>query len=68
MYTRRDFGKLAIASAPAFTLAGSAFAKPNSKLKGVQVGAITYSFRADVKKAEIPALMARLGLSEVELM
>jgi hypothetical protein len=40
-FTRRELGKLALAALPAASLT----AKPNSKFKGVQIGAITYSFR-----------------------
>jgi sugar phosphate isomerase/epimerase len=40
--TRRDFGRLITATIPAAGL----FAKPNSVFNGVQIGAITYSFRA----------------------
>jgi sugar phosphate isomerase/epimerase len=58
IYTRRDFGRLALL----------ALAAPNSKIKGVQIGAITYSFRQGVPKAEIIPDMAKIGLSEVELM
>jgi sugar phosphate isomerase/epimerase len=43
-------------------------AAPNSKFGGVQIGMITYSFRQGVPKAEIIPDMAKLGLSEVELM
>ena len=48
--------------------ASLALAAPNSKIKGVQIGAITYSFRQGVPKAEIIPAMAKIGLSEVELM
>ena len=40
-FTRRDFGRLAAAASTA-----GLHAKPNSKFDGVQVGVITYSFRA----------------------
>ncbi len=46
--TRRDFGKMAVAALPAASL----LAKPNSKFNGVQIGAITYSFRALPSSAE----------------
>jgi sugar phosphate isomerase/epimerase len=61
--TRREFGKLAIAAVPAFW----ALDKINSRINGVQIGAITYSFRAlpveDVLKA-----YTTIGLGEMELM
>ena len=53
MLTRREFGKYALATLPAATVVGStgmlralAQAKPNSLVDGVQIGAITYSFRS----------------------
>jgi sugar phosphate isomerase/epimerase len=61
--TRRDFGKIALAAIPC----AAAFAKPNSKIDGVQIGVISYSFR-DLPPAEIVPSMVKLGLSEVELM
>ena len=39
-FTRRDFSKFALAAIPA----SQAFAAINSKINGVQIGAITYSF------------------------
>src|SRR5215475_1982844 len=44
-----------------------ALAKINSKFRGVQIGAITYSFRS-IPAAEIIPAMVKLGLSEAELM
>lgn len=70
-YTRRDFGRIAMSSLPAvaaLSIPGLALALPNSKIDGVQIGAITYSFRQGVPKAELPSVMAKIGLSEVELM
>lgn len=62
--TRRELGRIA-AAVPAASL----FAKPNSKIKGVQVGAITYSFRQMTGKAdEILKSCVELGISSVELM
>jgi sugar phosphate isomerase/epimerase len=63
MYSRRDFGKLALTALPV-----AAWAKLNSKVDGVQIGAQSYSFRAlpggldDAIKA-----MTDIGLSECEL-
>ena len=48
LYSRRAFGKLALAGLP-LTLALrdlEAFAAIDSKFNGVQIGAITYSFRS----------------------
>jgi len=68
--TRRAFGKLALAGVPAAFLTRlplSALAKINSRIKGVQIGAITYSFRSmpaeDIVKAYVD-----IGLGEMELM
>src|SRR5262249_20729523 len=63
VYSRRDFAKVALAGLPA----ARALAAINSKFKGVQVGAITYSFRSLPAEEVIPA-MVKLGLGEAELM
>jgi sugar phosphate isomerase/epimerase len=64
--TRRDLVRLAAAAAASRGIGWSA---PNSKFNGVQVGMITYSFRDQkIPRAEIVPDMAKLGLSEVELM
>src|ERR1700730_7909366 len=70
-YTRRDFTKAALAALPAsaLSLPKAAFAAPNSRIGGVQIGAITYSFKQDVRKpAEIIPDLVKIGLSSVELM
>src|SRR2546421_11520304 len=64
-YTRRDFGKIGLAAVSASSMAA---ARPNSRIHGVQIGAITYSFRQGVPKPEIIPDMVKIGLSEVELM
>src|SRR5215471_21352350 len=67
-YTRRDFGKLALAAAP---LAGRGVAAPiDSKFHGVQIGAITYSFNsiANPDPEAIIRAFVEIGLGEVELM
>jgi hypothetical protein len=69
--TRRDFTRLTLAGIPASVLLSrvppSAAAKINSRINGVQIGAITYSFRSmpaeDIIKAYID-----IGLGEMELM
>ena len=61
-YSRRDFGRFALAAVPA-----AAFAVPNSRIDGVQIGVISYSFR-DLPPAQIIPSMLKIGLSEVELM
>src|SRR5579863_7483570 len=67
LYTRRDFGKLALTAVPLATLA----AKPDSKYSGVQVGTISYSFREMPEPNNCEALlkhMTDLGLNGIELM
>lgn len=65
-YTRRDFGKLALAAGAA---SQTAVAKPNSQFNGVQIGAITYSFRALPGSAEDTLrYCVECGISAVELM
>jgi len=69
--TRRDFTKLALAGGPASLFLSrlplSAAAKITSRINGVQIGAITYSFRSlpadDIIKAYVD-----IGLGEMELM
>jgi sugar phosphate isomerase/epimerase len=63
--TRRDFGKLAAVTLPAASL----LAKPNSNFNGVQIGAVTYSFRALPSSAqEVLKYCVDCGISGVELM
>src|SRR4051794_16243486 len=63
-FTRRDFGKLALAGLPL----SLAFADVNSKFKGVQIGAITYSFRTMPNPEDIIKAYVTIGLGEMELM
>src|ERR1017187_5007802 len=67
LYTRRDVGKLALASVPLSVAFG---AKINSKFFGVQIGAISYSFNriASPDATAIIKAMVEIGLGEVELM
>ena len=78
-YTRREFGKLAIASLPAAAVLGGtesifgAFAqaaKPNSLINGVQIGTITYSYRSMPDQSAEATLKYILdsGISGIELM
>ena len=73
-YTRREFGKLALGSVSATALGIDAFSRAleaasiNSRFRGVQIGAITYSFRALSDARAIVNAMASIGLGEVELM
>jgi sugar phosphate isomerase/epimerase len=64
--TRRDFGKLAAAAIPAASLMA---AKPNSNYNGVQIGAITYSFRQLPSSAdEVLQYCVQCGIGAIELM
>jgi len=76
-YTRREFGKLAIAGVPAAFMGGPASmlnalaqAKPNSLIDGVQIGAITYSFRSMPDQSAEATLkyVVESGISAIELM
>ena len=71
-YSRRDFGRLTLAGLPAsWVLASvplSARAKIDSKIKGVQIGAITYSFRTMSNPDDIIKAYQTIGLGEMELM
>jgi sugar phosphate isomerase/epimerase len=66
LYTRRDFGKITLAAGAMSRLA---VAKPNSIFGGVQIGIITYSFRALPGSAEETLKYCLdCGISGVELM
>ena len=77
-YTRREFGKLALAGLPAAAVLGHseslfgafAQAKPNSVFNGVQIGTITYSFRSMPDQSAEATLKYILdsGISAIELM
>ncbi len=75
-YTRRDFGKLALAGVPASLLAANMplaapekiNAKINARIHGVTIGAITYSFRAIPDPMDIIRAYTTIGLGEMELM
>ncbi len=65
LYTRRDAGKIAIAALPAL----KAFGAPriNSKVGGVQIGAITYSY-GQMNIDDIIKNTAEIGIGVLELM
>jgi sugar phosphate isomerase/epimerase len=77
-YTRREFGRLALASLPAAALLGRnesifaalAQAKPNSMIGGVQIGTIAYSYRSMADQSAEATLKYILdsGISAIELM
>jgi len=64
LYTRRDFGQLVLAGLPLSVF----LADINSKFKGVQIGAITYSFRTTPNPDDIIKAFVSIGLGEMELM
>ncbi len=69
-WTRREFAKLALAGVPAAVVLGRwpvAAATIDSRIKGVQIGAITYSFRTLPADAILKAYVD-IGLGEMELM
>ncbi len=61
-------GTRKLPAAAGLSISDFARAAQSSKIDGVQIGAITYSFRQDVDKKELPSVVAKIGLSEVELM
>src|SRR5438874_13704071 len=71
-YSRRDFGKLTLSALPVPWLFGdaplSALGKIDSRINGVQIGAITYSFRTIPDAAAIVNAYVTIGLGEMELM
>lgn len=76
LYSRRDFGKVALAAVPAAGLLinpalarARAQTRINSKINGVQLGAITYSFnRLAANPDDIVNAYVTIGLGEMELM
>src|SRR5262245_4201374 len=74
-YSRRQFGKLALSTVPALGVVRAfrpaqvlSAAAIDSRIKGVRLGAITYSFRAITDANAIVKAMASMGLGEAELM
>ncbi|ODS52092.1 MAG: hypothetical protein ABS36_18220 [Acidobacteria bacterium SCN 69-37] len=71
--TRREFGKMALASVPAVAMFENplfAQARPNSVIDGVTLGAITYSFRSMPDQSAEATLKYCVdsGISAIELM
>jgi sugar phosphate isomerase/epimerase len=76
-YTRREFGKAALAGVPALALLDRSLgatvlgqARPNSLVSGVQLGAITYSYRSMPDQSAEATLryLVDSGISACELM
>lgn len=76
-YTRREFAKLALTAVPAIGFAGEPVfgarhmqARPSSLFGGVQIGAITYSYRSMLDQSAEATLQYILdsGISAIELM
>lgn len=72
-YSRRDFGKLALASLPAAALGGTSLfgqARPSSVFGGVQIGIITYSYNGMPESTAEATLRYVLdsGINAIELM
>lgn len=75
IYTRRDFGKIAAATGAAAAFGGTrsmfaAAGKVDSRINGVQIGVISYSYRQMVPDFTAPAVLryaVENGISAVEL-
>jgi sugar phosphate isomerase/epimerase len=71
-YTRREFGKLALAVPAAGLVPARVLGQtnPNSKIEGVQIGTITYSFRSmsDQSAEATLTYVVESGISAIELM
>src|SRR5262252_7615749 len=79
MWTRREFGKLALAGAAGsvwtvidqpYSSISSAAERPNSVISGVQIGTITYSYRSMPDQSAEATLryIVDSGISAIELM
>lgn len=72
LYTRRDTARFGLTAglASAFGSKLMAAAKPNSKIKGVQIGTITYSYRSMPDQSAETTLkyIVDSGISAIELM
>lgn len=68
-FTRREFAASALMAVPMVGMAARLFADEQAKkISGVQLGAITYSFRSIPNPVDIIAAMKSIGLTEAEVM
>ena len=65
-FTRREWNRLALSTVASLPLKSLAVSPPNSKIKGVQIGAQSYSFR-DRTFDEMIKGMTEVGLNSCEL-
>src|SRR5215472_9237371 len=72
LYTRRDVGRIGLAAAVASAFGSKLMAapKPNSRINGVQIGTITYSYRSMPDQSAEATLqyIVDSGISAIELM
>jgi sugar phosphate isomerase/epimerase len=65
-FTRREWNRLALSTVASLPLKSLAVSPPNSKIKGVQIGAQSFSFR-DRPLGEMLKAMNEVGLNSCEL-
>jgi sugar phosphate isomerase/epimerase len=65
-FTRREWNRLALSTVASLPLKSLAVSPPNSKIKGVQIGAQSFSFR-DRPLGEMLKAMNEIGLNSCEL-
>ena len=68
LYSRRALGKIAVATLPAIRALAAINSSIDSRINGVRIGAITYSFRSTPDLEDVIKAMVQIGLGEAELM